>query len=500
MSESRNNLITIDAEGRITIDPGAQRRLSQTPGRFKVVPTSGEIVILQRVAGDARDSSSLIPPGRVALAGEIDGVGGLVDVINFIHNNNWSGQLAVVDGAVRKTIYFRRGDIRTAASNVPEDRLGAILYRYGMVSEDTLTETVKAAGGSTRLGQLLVEKGALTPHDLYTYVRKQIEEIFYSVLVMIRGNFYFYRTGDDDGPSSQLQLSTKTLLFEGVRRIDELAYFREKLPSAQVILVRRHPQPTERLGAREQRLLDLADGERDIAAISRQSHLGEFEATKILYQLLQSGYVQLPEQKPKLPVKVGQTGDSLENMFERIIETFNYVFGKIHVAVSAKGKQQALHKGLESFFGSVAEFAPLFVGVELASDGTIAAETVLANLRMAPTDNRVDYLHRGLNELLFFELFTAGEAVDRREEIELHQRLNQILRELPNPDGESNSEGAAPAAAAPSIEPVHETPVMPSLDEDEPEITVVATATDAITDGMTDSATDSDISSDPSAA
>ena len=48
---------------------------------------------------------------------------------------------------------------------------------------------------------------------------------------------------------------------------------------------------------------------------------------------------------------------------------------------------------------------------------------------MAPTDDKLDYLHRGLNELLFFELFTAGEAVDRREEIELHQRLNQILRD-----------------------------------------------------------------------
>ena len=48
---------------------------------------------------------------------------------------------------------------------------------------------------------------------------------------------------------------------------------------------------------------------------------------------------------------------------------------------------------------------------------------------MAPTDDKLDYLHRGLNELLFFELFTAGEAVDRREEIELHQRLNQIIRD-----------------------------------------------------------------------
>src|SRR5262249_54554229 len=163
-------------------------------------------------------------------------VGGLVDVINFILSQQWSGQLAIVDGAARKTIYFRRGDVRTAASNVTEDRLGSVLYRYGIVSEDQLQEAVAAVGGA-RLGQVLVEKGVLTPHDLYTYVRKQVEEIFFSVLVMRAGAFYFYRTDEDQGPVSQLSLSTKQLLFDGVRRIDELGYFREKLPANDLVML-----------------------------------------------------------------------------------------------------------------------------------------------------------------------------------------------------------------------------------------------------------------------
>src|SRR5258706_3714463 len=99
-----------------------------------------------------------------------------------------------------------------------------------MVSEDALADALKASGGA-RLGHALVELGAITPHDLYQYVRKQVEEIFFSVLVLRSGTFYFYRTDDDVGPNSQLQISTKTLLFEGVRRIDELSYFHEKLPS-----------------------------------------------------------------------------------------------------------------------------------------------------------------------------------------------------------------------------------------------------------------------------
>jgi hypothetical protein len=441
--EHPKNLLSIDAEGRVSVEAGAMKRLSAHPGRYRVVPTTGELVILQKVAVEQRGDASVvgaIPPGRVALAGEIDGVGGLVDVINFIHGNGWSGQLAVVDNAIRKTIYFRRGDIRTAASNVTEDRLGAILYRYGVITEEALAEAVKATGGGTKLGHVLVERGALTPHDLYTYVRRQVEEIFFSVLVLLKGNFYFYRTGDDDGPASQLQLSAKTLLFDGVRRIDELAYFREKLPSTDLVLVVRHPQPTERLGDREMKVLHLVDGVRDLRTIARFSHLGEFETTKVVYQLLQSGYVQQREDKRTIKMGPGRAGDSIADMHGRIIDTFNFVYAKIHAAVSAKGKEQALQQGLESFFGSVAEFAPLFVGVTLDTDGTLPRDQIRANLAMAPTDNKLDYLHRGLNELLFFELFTAGEAVDRREEIELHQRLNQILREVPESDTDDESD------------------------------------------------------------
>jgi len=434
VADNRENFVIIEPDGRVVIGTNAARRLAQHPGRFRVVPTTGELVLLQRVEVRTGEASSLqpIPPGRVALAGEIDVGGGLVDVINFIHGNQWSGQLAVVDGAVRKTIYFRRGDVRTAASNVAEDRLGAILYRYGVVSEEQLAEAVKATGASAKLGQVMVERGHLTPHDLYTYVRKQIEEIFFSVLLISKGNFYFYRTGDDDGPTSQLQVSAKSLLFDGVRRIDELSYFREKLPSPDVVLVPRHPQPDEKLGDREQRVLDLVDGARTLEMIARITHLGEFETTKILYQLLQSGYVVRKEARPSIKMKMGKPGDTLDDMYGRIIDTFNAVYAKIHAAVAAKGKEQGLQQGLESFFGSVAEFAPLFVGLSLEPDGTLPRDQVRANLQMAPSDNKLDYLHRGLNELLFFELFTAGEAVDRREEIELHQRLNQILREVPD--------------------------------------------------------------------
>jgi hypothetical protein len=440
VAEERN-VVVIESDGRLTIDTEAQRRLAGRPGRFRVVPTTGEIVILQRLAeprSSGQASVSSITPGRVTLAGEVDAVGGLVDVINFILSNQWSGQLAIVDGTMRKTLYFRRGDIRTGASNVAEDRLGAILYRYGVVSEEQLQTALDSSGGAAKLGQVLVEQGLITPHDLYTYVRKQVEEIFFSVLTLRAGAFYFYRADEDHGPVSQLSLPTKQLLFEAVRRIDELAYFREKLPTAEMILQRRLPPPPQKLDAREERVVRLVNGVRDITTIARLSHLGEFETTKVLYRLLTSGFVET-KQQPVVKMQPQRACDSIEDIYKKVIDAFNEVYAKIYAAVSQRHKSLALHKGLESFFSSVAEFAPLFVGLAIDEEGRLGRDQLLANLAMAPTDDKLDYLHRGLNELLFFELFTAGEAVDRREEIELHQRLNQIVRDE---SGEPAKEGA----------------------------------------------------------
>jgi hypothetical protein len=312
-----------------------------------------------------------------------------------------------------------------------------------MITAADLEKALSQVTQELRFGQILVENGTLTAHDLYQYVRKQVEEIFYSILVMRRGEYYFYRADDNEGPPSQLHLPTKQLLFEGVRRIDEMSYFQEKLPGPDVVLLQKSPPPNEKLPPREARVLSLVDGVRDLGIIARESHLGEFETTKLMFQLIHSGWVIIRPRTPTGATATAVVGrPSTTDTYAEIIDTFNTVYAKIYGAVAAKGKENVLSKGLESFFSSVAEFAPLYVGVSLQPDGQLPRDAVLANLEMAPTDNKLDYLHRGLNELLFFELFTAGEAVDRNEELELHQRLNQILRDVPNREsGSSTSTG-----------------------------------------------------------
>lgn len=417
---AQNFVVVVDGEGKITGDPRAQRRLASQAGRYNLLSTTDDLIVMQRA-----QSRSLNVAGHIVVSGDIEGTGGLVDIIGFINSNNWHGQLAVVDGAVRRTVFFRTGEVCSAASNVPEERFGAILYRHGVIDEVQLEDALKASGATAKLGQVLVERKAITPHDVYTYVRKQIEEIFFAVVFMRRGDYYFYRTNVEDAAPQQFQLSTRSLLFDGVRRMDEVQHWKDRIPSLEIVF---EPVPNmtvpNDLEEPARRVLALVDGARDVGELARSSRLGEFEAQKVLFQLLSLRLIrnQPPPElhRPELP----------EDARIRVLDTYNHAFARVYAAVLQRGKQAQLRMGVESFLASPGEFGPLFVGVELDNTGQLTNDLVLHNLDMAPTADRMDYLQRGLSELLFYELFAAGEAIDRREEHELHQRLSHILREI----------------------------------------------------------------------
>ncbi len=411
--------VKIDPNGKIAVGRGALQRIAARHGRYRLAPSPPHLLILERIDGESRSDET-----GVVVAGSIPRLGGLVDIIHFIHSNAWSGQLSVMAGEARKTVYFQRGDVTTAASNVPEDRIGAILYRFGMISAAQLEQTLAQVTPEHRFGQILVENGTLSAHDIYQYVRKQVEEIFYSLLVMRYGEFFFSRAEGEVGPASQILLSTHQLLFEGVHRIDEMGLFREKLPGPEVVLVPRHPPPDEKLPPREARVFQLVDGLRDLGAITRASHLGEFETTRLLFDLLRTGWVQVH----------GQGAAHVRPTAGELFDCFNRIYQKVFQAVAARGKEEAIARGIGSFFQSAGEYAPLFAGVSLSAEGQLPRDPVLANLLSFPAEDKLDYLYRGLNELLYFELFAAGDAVERAGEAELHQELREILRDAPRPE------------------------------------------------------------------
>jgi predicted transcriptional regulator len=249
------------------------------------------------------------------------------------------------------------------------------------------------------------------------------------VLLIRAGSFYFYHLTNQDRLPTQIHVDTQQALIDGVRRMDEMSYFRERIPDRFVIVEVRQDAPPRGLSEVEQRIFDLVDGMRSVDEIARESRLGEFETTKVLFHLIQLNVVQRRRDTNIKHISritdPGRQADSLK----ALAETFNTVFRKIFAEVQAKGRQPVLESGLASFFEGATGFVELFRGVTMGPDGALDPAPLLSNLTTLRAENPIDFLYNGLNELLFFEMFTVGEALTREDEENLQQQLARIFRD-----------------------------------------------------------------------
>jgi hypothetical protein len=278
--------IEIDASGRVHAPPPVAQRLAQVAGRWRLAPSLADLLVLER---DQRGQDGEKKTG-VMMCGSIDLVGGLANVFTFVHFSQLDGVLDVLSGKTRRTLHFRKGQLLAATSNLPEDRLGALLVRFGLITEDQLVAAAREITPSRRLGNVLVEKGLMTSHDLYEGVKRQAEEVFYSVLLCKVGAFYLHRVSDESAsPPARLHLDTQSLLLEGLRRMDEMVHFRGKIPSSEVVVARRTDAPASPPEGTAKHVYALVDGLRSIYDIARMTRLGEFATTKAAFELLTIG-------------------------------------------------------------------------------------------------------------------------------------------------------------------------------------------------------------------
>jgi len=159
-----------------------------------------------------------------------------------------------------------------------------------------MTQNARAAQIATsrrRLGELLVEMGALSRPDLERYMRVQIEEAVYYLFTWSSGTFSFESEVRPEEQDFLVRISPESLLLEGARRVDEWGLIEKKIPSFDLIFVverSRLDQADVQLTPEQERILPLLDGKRDVAHVIEDSGLLEFEVGKALYGLVTAGF------------------------------------------------------------------------------------------------------------------------------------------------------------------------------------------------------------------
>ena len=220
----------------------------------------------------------------------------LPDVLQLLAMGKKTGCLAVTHRSNFGYIFFEKGRICYASIVNRRDRLGDMLVKNSVISQQQLDGAIAAQAKhrDKRIGELLVEQGALTREELHQYVRRQIEEAVYFLFTWMQGTFNFEADVHPEEQDLLVSINPESLLLEGARRMDEWNLVEKKIPSFDLVfeLDRSHFQSTDAELTEEQRtVLDLVDGQRDVQAIVEESGLVEFEVGKALYGLLTAGFV-----------------------------------------------------------------------------------------------------------------------------------------------------------------------------------------------------------------
>lgn len=219
----------------------------------------------------------------------------LPDVIQLLALGRRSGCLSVADRQNFGYIYFDAGRIVYASIVNRRDRLGDLLIRSGRLSEDRLREAIaiQARAPDRKIGQVLVEMGALTQEDLESHIRVQIEEAVYYLFTWTSGSFNFEAGVRPEREDLLVSLNPENLLLEGARRVDEWELIAKKIPSFDLLFTL-DPSQVEGsdvdLSAEQHQLLPLLDGTRDVRQLMEETGLAEFSLGQALFGLISAGF------------------------------------------------------------------------------------------------------------------------------------------------------------------------------------------------------------------
>lgn len=413
LEHDKHELVLVDGEGQVvSVGRAVSRRLRDRAGTYRLLPGPDGLLLLRR-EGAAGGGA------RVVLSGELGGALGAVEMLQVIASTHLKGELVVVTGDVQRSLFLEGGIVRMATSTEPAERLGEILSRFGVVSSEEIQKAMLDVGPEQRLGQILVDRGFLTQTDLYHYLQKQVEEIVYATTLVSGGVFMLLQGFASERWPAQVHLPAQALLMESVRRMDELAYFRQKIPSVKVIPRAKSDGRAQGFEPEDRAFLALCDGTRTLDDVARLSALGEFEATKRLFHLLKEGAAELG----------GAPADEGERI-GKLVDGFNDILAEILSTAAATGRAQETREFLSTFLSGWGSYRELYDGAGPSESGRFDRDRILANLRSAQVSSKLDYLYQAFNEYLCFALFAAGSVLRRDEEKKLSKRIEDLLAEI----------------------------------------------------------------------
>jgi len=245
----------------------------------------------------------------------------LADIFQLIGLQRKTGVLTLRGKDDNVTVTFLDGKVVGAdsASHRLENRLGHVLMKSGMLSQEQLARALEIQKETLqRLGFILTHYQIISNDALKQALQLQILQIVYRLFRWKDGDYHFSQeTTIEYDRENVMPISAESILMEGARMIDEWPIiekrirsssmvFRKKASGAEIVVVGGDdidevdfepaaPQAKRKKGAggdkiriseEEKQVYELLDGKRTVSDLIEMSRLSEFDTTKALYELL----------------------------------------------------------------------------------------------------------------------------------------------------------------------------------------------------------------------
>ena len=427
----------IGGEDRVVLPQRDAEGLGLVDGdEIEVHTARGSFTLVSRPAG----------PTHAYFAGSLTALS-VPEVFHFVFTTLKSGVLLLSYGSARerraeapvlpgelrrKSIYFRDGQVTFASSSDRADRLGAVLWRQGIVGREALERCGRLVASGRPLGQVLVDEELLTAGQLYAAMTLQVREIVLAAFLEGEGEFTFVEGPHDEGNAVKLPERTKDLLLEGVKRVDELDALAEVHDRDAVAV------PTGGVGRdldpREARLLEAVDGTRTARQAVEESQLGLYEGLRTLSALVRRGLVaRIPARLPAAPPEEEEvftvTAEAAPAAARASgpFEIYRRIFKHIHAELAKV--QRGTRARLNSWFDKLPETQrPMFQGVRLEQDGEVDVAQVLLNVTQGGVYKGAAARARALEALESFLAFALFEVKNCMPKAEAEKLLREVGR------------------------------------------------------------------------
>ncbi|MFQ5877748.1 MAG: DUF4388 domain-containing protein [Acidobacteriota bacterium] len=251
-------------------------------------------------------------------------------LIAQLHRDGFEGTLRVGVGSTTKVIYFKRGEVASAASNAEPDRLAHVLIRSGHLTQQQLdlARSRLAPGGS--LGKTLIEMGFLTATELLQGAREQVRQILASCCTLSSGR-YQCDAGPLPAQVTVLGLPTARLILDALMEAPDRQWIVRQVGSMESVYRPTAALPEGlralNLDAPTDRVARGLDGFLSLRELSGQTSLDDFTVSKLVLALDVLGLAEraapTEEQRPRVEAgrRIGVRGGEEEAILEPELAT-----------------------------------------------------------------------------------------------------------------------------------------------------------------------------------